>query len=81
MLSEKQQKNYEFFVAHLKEYLEDPIKRNKYAIFCEEDIKGAYDTFEAAYIAACAQFHQDEFIIQQIVDSSDVVEFMWAAVM
>lgn len=81
MLSEKQQKNYDFFSLHLNEYLDDPIKRNKYAVFCEEEIKGAYDTFDAAYIAACAQFPQDEFIIQQIVDSSDIVEFLWSAVM
>lgn len=81
MLSEKQQKNYDFFSSHLEEYLGDPIKRNKYAVFCEEEIKGAYDTFEVAYIAACSQFSQDEFIIQQIVDSSDIVEFLWAAVM
>lgn len=40
MLSEKQQKNYDFFSSHLREYLEDPIKRNKYAVFSGEEMKG-----------------------------------------
>lgn len=80
MLSEAQQKNYKFFSEHLAEYLKDPITNGKYAVIYEEELKGVYDTFESAYSYACANLPVGEFIIQQVIDSSDVVEFLWSAV-
>lgn len=79
MLTETQQKNYTFFSDHLPKYLEDPIKKNKYGIFCDEALQGLYDSFEAAYIAACAKFAMGDFIIQQIVDPAKIVGFLWTA--
>lgn len=80
MLSEVQQKNYEFFTAHLPEYLKDKLLRNKFGVFYGEELRGVYDTFELAFSEACAQFPQGEFIIQQLIDSSEIVEFLRLAV-
>lgn len=80
MLSSAQEKNYAFFMKNLPVYLSNPITKGKFAVFCDEEMKGVYDTFEAAYEDACAKFQMGEFIIQQIIDSSDVVEFIWSAV-
>lgn len=80
MLSEAQQKNYGFFSEHLDEYLKDNLIKGKYAIFYDESIKGVYDSFDSAFSAACGQFPIGEFIVQQIVDSSEIVEFLRSAV-
>lgn len=80
MLSSAQEKNYEFFTKNLPDYLNNPITKGKFAVFCDEELKGVYDTFEVAYEDACSKFQVGEFIIQQIIDSSDVVEFIWSAV-
>lgn len=80
MLSEKQNANYQFFASHLAEYIENPLIKGKFGIFCEERLQGTFDSFDAAYSEACTRFPTDEFIIQQIVDSSAVVEFLWSSV-
>ena len=80
MLSDAQQKNYDFFLSHLAEYLENPIMRNKFAVFCSEELQGVYDSFDAAFTTACSNFAVGDFVIQQIVDTSEIVEFLRAAV-
>ena len=80
MLSENQQKNYDFFEKHLHEYLNDPLKKNKYGIFCDEELKGVYDSFATAFTVACGHFPMGEFIIQQIMDENEIVEFLSMAV-
>ena len=80
MLSETQRKNYDVFSKNLREYLQNPIMKGKYAVFCNEKLQGVYDSFEAAYSAACSEFPIGDFVIQQIIDSSEIVEFLWSAV-
>ena len=80
MLSEVQQKNYEFFTQQLPEYLKNPILKNKFGIFFDEELKGVYDSFETAFEAACAQLPVGEFVVQQIMDSNEIVEFLRSAV-
>lgn len=80
MLSEAQQKNYDFFTQHLPEYLKNSFFKNKFGIFYEEELKGINDSFEAAFSDACARFPIGEFIVQQIIDSSEIVEFLVSAV-
>ena len=81
MLSSEQQKNYDFFTEHLPEYLNDPILKGKFAVICEESLVGVYDTFESAYENSCSTLPLGDFVIQQVVDSSEIVEFLWSAVM
>ena len=80
MLTSKQQENYKFFSEHIKDYLNDPILKNKFVIICDGQIKSAYDSFESAYEAACTQFPMEEFIVQQIIDESETIEFIRSAV-
>ena len=80
MLNDKQSANYRFFKSHLEEYLNSPLTKGKFGIFFNESLQGTFDSFDAAYSDACTKFPADEFIIQQLVDSSDVVDFLWSAV-
>lgn len=80
MLTPKQKENYDFFSEHIAEYLKNPIMKNKFAVICNKEIKAVYDSFGSAYDAACAQYPMDEFIVQQIIDESETVEFLRAAV-
>ena len=75
MQATEQQKNYRYFQHILPELLSDPLKVNKYAIVHEETVKGLYDTFAAAYRAACLSIATD-FIVQQILDESEIVNFL-----
>ena len=77
--SEQQKKNYIYFQKILPELLSDPLKVDKFAIVHEESIKGLFDTFAAAYRAACLKITRD-FIVQQVVDDSKIVNFLSPAV-
>ena len=77
--SEQQRKNYKYFQKILPELLSDPLKVEKFAVIHNETIKGIYDTFAAAYRAACTMIVQD-FIVQQIIDESKIVNFLSPAV-
>ena len=68
MSSEYLEKNYSFFKAHLDEYLGDPLKVDKFAVFFEEELKNTFDTFEAAVRYAARTFSRD-FIVQQITNA------------
>ena len=77
--SEQQRKNYVFFQRILPELLSDPLKIDKFAIIHEESVIGLFDTFAAAYRAACSKIARD-FIVQQIIDESKIVNFLSPAV-
>lgn len=80
MLSDNQKKNYAYFNAHLAEWLNDPLKRNKFSVILDEEIKGIFDSFETAFQFACTNYPSGEFIIQQIIDQEEIVEFLRVAV-
>lgn len=79
MPSEEQEKNYQFFQEQLPKLLSDPLKKGKHATIHKQEIKGIFDTFEAAYRDACLKGYTG-FIIQQIIDENDIVEYLSAAV-
>lgn len=80
MLSDSQRRNYDYFSNHLSEWLADNLKVNKFAVIYNEGLVGLYDSFEAAFRFAYTQFSDTDFIIQQIVDQSEIVEFLRSAV-
>lgn len=80
MLNEQQKRSYAYFNDHLSEWINDNLKVNKFAVIHGEELAGLYDSFEAAFRFACVTFHENEFIIQQIVDQSEIVEFLRSAV-
>ena len=79
MPSKEQEKNYEFFQQQLPELLSDPLKVRKYVIIYDMEIKGIFDTFDAAFRVACVKFI-DDFIIQQIIDENEIVDYLSTAV-
>jgi predicted ester cyclase len=79
MLTSKQESNYAAFQACLPEYLDDPLKVNKFAVFYDENLQGLFDTFQAAYRHVTSISAQD-FIIQQIVNDNTAVNFLYPAV-
>lgn len=80
MLSEIQQRNYDYFTSHLSEYLENRLLRNKFGVFFDEELQAVYDSFEAAFSEACAHYPMGEFIIQQLIDPSEIIGFLRSAV-
>jgi hypothetical protein len=78
-LTENQLKNYAFFKEHLDEYLADPLKNGKYAVILNESLLNLFDSFPTAYRFACATGSKD-FIIQWIIDTSKIVNFLSPAV-
>ena len=71
--------NIEFFKAHLADFLADPLKRNKFVVIHAQSVKGTFDTFEAALQHAVAGYPAAEFVIQQVVDEREVINFIRAA--
>jgi len=77
--SVKQRENYELFQQKLPELLINPLMIGKYAIICDMEIVGVFDTFETAYREACSKCDKD-FIVQQIIDERKIVNYLSPAV-
>ncbi|MDR1558715.1 MAG: hypothetical protein LBS84_03260 [Clostridiales bacterium] len=77
--TDEQERNYAFYKKKLPELLADELKLDKYAVIYDEEIKGLYDTFDAAIRFAYPRFVRD-FIVQQIVDESKIVQYLSTAV-
>ena len=75
-LSEKQDVNLRYFRQNLKEWLKNPAYAYKYLVIHDGEVKGAYDQSGIAFESAVASFPQDEFIIQQVVDEDEIVNFL-----
>ena len=73
------QKNIDFFFAHKSEWLKDPLRAGKFIVIHAEQIKGAFDTFDAALRSASSQFPAEEFVVQQLIDESAQVNFYASA--
>jgi len=74
-----QERNYQFFQKELPGLLADPLKIGKHVVVHNEAIQGVYDTYEAAYETACVKFVSG-FIIQQIINESEIVSYLSPAV-
>ena len=79
MASDSVERNYAFFKANLDEYLKDPLKNGKYGVFYDEELKNTFDTFEAAIRYAVNNFPFG-FAVQQIVDTSKIINYLSSAV-
>jgi hypothetical protein len=70
--------NLQFFRDHLAEYLRDPVLSRKFVVIHGRELRGAFDTFQSALQSAIAQFSPDEFVIQQVIDDTQVISFLHA---
>ena len=78
-LSEKQKEDLRFFHSKLDDLLGDPIYRHKYVLIHNKNIEGFFDTFENALAKAVVKFPPGEYIIQQIISSTEISEFLYPA--
>jgi hypothetical protein len=71
------EKNYEYFKAHLPELLERYY--NKYIVIKDNQVIGAYDTFDDAFDGTSGTEEKGTFIIQHCVeeDKAPTVHFAW----
>ncbi len=74
------EKNLKYFQDNLQEFLKNPVYRHKYLVIHNEEVKGSFDTFAAALEDALAHCSQDEFVVQQVLDESEQINFLKSAV-
>ncbi len=74
-MNEIKQKNVDFFKNQLASLLKDTLLAQKFVIVHNEKIVGAHDTFSNALGFAVNHFPSDEFIIQQVIDESNSINF------
>jgi hypothetical protein len=74
------QKNLDFFKKELSALLSNIAYQGKFVVISDEQLKGSYDSFEEALKFAASNFSPAEFIIQQVVNDSDRINFIRAAV-
>ncbi len=78
-MSDQKAANIQFFRAELPTLLANPLFRQKFVVVSEREVKAWFDTFDAALRHAVANYSNDEFIVQQVVDESATVSFVHAA--
>jgi hypothetical protein len=77
--TEKQKQDITFFDENLETWAKNPLYKFKFVIISGKDLKGIYDTFEAALEAAIISFKIGEFIIQQIILEDETVSYLYPA--
>ena len=77
--TEKQKQDIDFLNKNLETWAQNPLYKMKFVIISGKDLKGIYDTFEAALDAAVVNFKIGEFIIQQIILEDETVSFLYPA--
>ena len=65
--TEKQRQDIAFFEENIKTWADNPLYRLKSFVISGKEIRGFYDTFEAALRFAVVNFGKGEYIIQQIL--------------
>ena len=79
--TDKQLKNIAYFRTNLTEFLNNELLRNKYLVIVNEKIQNSFDTIELAVnYAITTGLLPGEFIIQQVINEDEVVNFVKAAI-
>jgi len=74
--TEKQKQDITYFNENLETWVNNPLYKQKFVIISGKEIKGIYDTFEAALGAAAVAYGIGEYIIQQIISVDETVNFL-----
>ena len=72
--------NLVFFEENLESFLSDNTLKDKYIVISDASVKGAYDDFSAALEFASANFQEGEFIIQQVINENEQINFLRSAI-
>jgi hypothetical protein len=78
--TEKQMQNITFFDENLEKYVDDPLLANKYVLIHDEKLINAFDNFENALEYAVKNLPKNEYIIQRVIKSTEIINFIKAAV-
>lgn len=76
-LTENQQKATAFFQANLEKWAANPLYKMKYVVILNDKIAGFFDTFSNAICDAAAKYPQGDFIIQQIINDEEIINFLY----
>ena len=79
LLSDVQQEDLQFFYNKLDELLSDPLLKHKFVVIHDKKIEGVFDSFENAITDAVSRFQPYEFVIQQIISSTEISGFLYPA--
>lgn len=74
-----QDKNLDHFERELSKLLADIAYKGKFVVICDEQVKGAYDSFDAALNFAVSNFPLNEFLIQEVIDEKERINFIRSA--
>jgi len=78
--TEKQLQNIEFFNENVGNYVENPLLLNKYVIIHNEELINSFDNFENALEYALNKLPKNEYIIQRVIENTEIINFIKAAV-
>ncbi len=79
-LTPTQQQNLDFFKSKLTELLANKLMAGKFAVIADKQIQHTADTFPAAMGYAINHFKPTDFVIQQIIDESAKISYLYNAV-
>jgi hypothetical protein len=74
--TEKQKQDIVYFNENIETWANNPLYKLKFVIISGKELKGLYDTFEAALTAAAVAYGAGEYIIQQILPENETVNFL-----
>jgi len=77
--TENQKQDIMYFNENLETWVKNPLYKLKFVIISGKELKGIFDTFEAALGAAVASYKSGDFIIQQIISEEENVNFLYPA--
>lgn len=80
MIPDTNKKNIEFFKRELPHLLNDVAYQGKFVVIHDAKISNVYDSFESALMFAVSKFPPNEFIIQQVIDENNRINFIRSAV-
>jgi len=78
--TEKQRQDLDFFNKNIQTWLQNPIYRMKFVVISDGTLKGVYDSFESALKYAATTLKAGDYIIQQVLNENEVVNFLAPAV-
>ena len=79
-LTSTQNENLVFFKSILPQLLADKLKAGKFVVVHDKQVQYVADTFDNALKHATTHFATGEFIIQQVIDESSTISFLFCAV-
>jgi len=78
--TEKQEKDIIFFKNSLSDFLTNDLLKHKFVVISNEKLQKSFDTLQSALEYAVENFNKGDYIIQQIIDDKEVINFARAVI-